>query len=229
MRSFTASTVILALAALPSVFAAPLSSIQPPAGGKLVGCPITGTPDLPTNQTLLAVTTGLKPQFVGLGMGVQNYTCSAAGTYVSAGAVATLLDASCFVNTPLFTKLPSLASAVSQRSAATASIAKLIGKSPFTLGNHFFVGNAAGGISPEFDFTASQKSATDFVIAAKTGNLASPAGKTNVDWLMLNKVSGGIGTQVFRVDTNGGQPPASCTPGSALISVPYAANYWFMA
>jgi len=231
MPSFIASAVLFALAALPSALAAP-TGIQPPFPTplKFTGCPITALPDIPANQTLVSLTAGLKTQFVGLGMGVQNYTCSAAGTYVTAGAVATLYDVSCLVNTPLFKQLPSMAYAVSQRVAATAAITKQLGGPPIKLGEHIFVPNpngVAGAISPFFDLTSSQKTPSS-VLAAKVGDLPAPTGKDDVDYLELKRISGTIGAQVFRLDTKAGTPPASCTPGSPLISVPYAANYWFM-
>ena len=40
------------------------------------GCNITGSPDLPYGQTQLVIPPGQKPLYVGLGVGVQNYTCS---------------------------------------------------------------------------------------------------------------------------------------------------------
>jgi hypothetical protein len=58
-------------------------------------------------------------------------------------------------------------------------------------------------------------------------NVASPAGTANVDWLELGNVAGSLAKYVFRVDTKAGQPPASCTPGSRVISVKYSAKYWF--
>jgi len=107
-------------------------------------------------------------------------------------------------------------------------IAGLIGGTPLVLGNHFFVTSPSGsGLSPFFDFTKSQKSKTAFVLAAKAGDIASPGGSVNIDWLKLTNVQGSLAKDVFRVDTQHGQPPASCTVGSPLISVPYVAVYWF--
>jgi hypothetical protein len=226
MPSFIASAV-LALAALPAVLGVPLGRIQPPSLSplKFTGCTVTAKPSLPANQTLVVLDSTLKTHFVGLGVGVQNYTCTD-GKYVSAGAVATLYDVSCVYGTPLFSQLPDIALKFNfQRSSISTEIGRTLGKSPLALGDHYFVTNSAGGISPKFDFTKSQ-SASTFVVAAKKGNVASPAGSENVDWLQLNKVEGTMGAQVFRIDTRKGQPPASCTSGT--LSVPYSAMYWVM-
>lgn len=228
MPSFIA-TAVLALAALPAVLGVPLGKpgIQPPSLGplKFTGCPVTAVPSLPTNQTVIAVDSTLKTHFVGLGVGVQNYTCTN-GKFVSAGAVATLYDVSCVYGTPLFSQLPDIALKFNfQRSPIATEIGRSLGQNPLALGDHYFVSNSAGGISPKFDFTKSQK-ASMFVVAAKKGGVASPAGSQNVDWLQLNKVDGTMGTQVFRVDTRKGQPPATCTSGT--ISVPYSAMYWVL-
>jgi hypothetical protein len=47
------------------------------------------------------------------------------------------------------------------------------------------------------------------VIAAKAGGMPAPTGAKDVDWLLLNSVQGKLATQVYRVDTRSGQPPAS--------------------
>lgn len=51
-----------------------------------------------------------------------------------------------------------------------------------------------------------------------------------VDWLALERKAeaGSVGlSQVFRVETAGGNPPADCAGISGGISVPYAAAYHF--
>ncbi|KIJ91875.1 hypothetical protein K443DRAFT_114457 [Laccaria amethystina LaAM-08-1] len=168
---------------------------------------------LPANQTALAQPSGA-PSFVLLGVGVQNYTCSAAGTYASAGAVAQLFDISCLVQSPAFDNVQDIAFL-----------------KPLTrMGDHYFVTSPSGtGISPVWDFRAFGRfkgNANAMVLAAKVANLPSPAGPQNVDWLQLKSVSGELATQIYRTDTRSGQPPASCTPGSALISVKYTSKYW---
>jgi len=222
MRSFIASTVLLALAALPSTLAAPR---------KFFGCSVTARPNIPAGS-LIAANDALKVQFVGLGLGTQNYSCSAEGKPVSAGAVASLYDVSCLAGTPFFSNLTDLAMRLGgarQRTAVNSAISVNLGGSPIKLGDHYFISNAAGGISPKFDLTASQKTSS-FVVAKKINGIASPQGAANVDWLQLEKVEGTIGSQVFRLDTRLGQPAATtCTPGSTIPPSQYAAMYWFLA
>ena len=52
------------------------------AATKISGCDVsTAVIDLPSNQTELAVPSGEVPTYIALGIGVQNYTCSATGTF----------------------------------------------------------------------------------------------------------------------------------------------------
>ncbi|EDR13962.1 uncharacterized protein LACBIDRAFT_305232 [Laccaria bicolor S238N-H82] len=185
---------------------------------------------LPANQTALAQPSGA-PSFVLLGVGVQNYTCSAAGTYASAGAVAQLFDISCLVKSPAFDNVQDIAFLKWQMTRGKDDCASAVSGMPLTrMGDHYFVTSPSGtGISPVWDFRAFGRfkgNANATVLAAKVANLPSPAGSENVDWLQLKSVSGGLATQIYRTDTRSGQPPASCTPGSALVSVKYTSKYW---
>ncbi|KAK1225692.1 hypothetical protein PQX77_011358 [Marasmius sp. AFHP31] len=152
---------------------------------------------------------------IAFGMGTQNYTCSSAGTYASAGAVATLIDASCFY--------PNL----------TAGAVPAMNTSSGLIGHHYFITNpvnASAGTSPKWDFTSSYGSPNAFVVAAKVAGTPAAAMPTfSVDWLKLSGVSGqgGFASEIYRTHTLGGQPPSSCTPGSGPITVPYIAVYWF--
>ncbi|KAJ7796933.1 hypothetical protein B0H14DRAFT_2913023 [Mycena olivaceomarginata] len=174
---------------------------------------------LPANQTqLVAPTTA--PLFVALGVGVQNYTCTAATLkYASVGAVASIFDISCIDKTPAFATIQTTAFKHDKIGAATL------------LGYHYFVPAPSGtGLSPKWDFTSTGKFAgnsTAFILAAKAGDILAPTNSaTNVDWLMLNNVQGSLASKVFRVDTVNGQPPTSCVAGSADISVKYTAKYY---
>jgi hypothetical protein len=92
------------------------------------------------------------------------------------------------------------------------------------LGQHFFV-NYNGTLSPEWNFAQSQRSASAFVIAAKDKTLAAANATADVAWLQLHGVNGTLAKEIYRLYTRGGQPPASCTPGSAGISVKYTSQY----
>ncbi|KAK1225690.1 hypothetical protein PQX77_011356 [Marasmius sp. AFHP31] len=151
---------------------------------------------------------------IAFGMGTQNYTCSSTGTYASAGAIATLFDMSC-------------------SHPGTAGAAPAVNTNGGLVGHHYFVTNpvnASAGISPKWDFTSSFEDANAFVIAARVAGVPAPSVPTsNVDWLKLSGVSGQgtFANEIYRTHTFGGQPPSSCTPGSAPINLTYTAFYWF--
>lgn len=87
-------------------------------------------------------------------------------------------------------------------------------KQHVVLGQHYFITNplTGSGLSPKWDFTSAIEKGhpNAFIVGAKAGDIAAPTNPgTNVDWLMLNGVQGDLASQVFRVETRGGQPPAS--------------------
>jgi hypothetical protein len=170
----------------------------------------------PANQTLL---------FVALGRGVQNYTCLNNTTApVALGALATLFDGTSLAssNEAMFNTLPPLAVYMSLTSlpAPVSTFA--------TLGHHYF---GADG-TPTFDLSSKGK----ILFGKKTGDIPAPstankgpAGTGAVDWLSLTAKPGyaSVGLQtVYRVVTAGGNPPTVC-PSAGVISVQYAAEYWF--
>jgi len=220
----------LSLIAVSSLFASSVLAFPAPGPPQINGCSLAKVAaPFPKNQTALVDPTsaGQTLKFLAVGLGVQNYTCGAAGTFGSTGAVAQLFDASCLVDagTPM--------AALTQTGLALEKVhqlPQLKGNTPLKLGDHFFVENAAGtGIAPFFTFVTSQKNANDFVLAAKTGDIAAPTDpKVNVDWLMLGNSQGSLAKTVFRVETAGGQPATSCTAGQTA-SIPYSAIYMFYA
>ncbi|KAJ1300388.1 hypothetical protein OPQ81_005207 [Rhizoctonia solani] len=210
---------------------------NPSSGFKSTGCPISNAKlSVPSGQTAITVPTGT-PVYIALGVGVQNYTCGSTGTFASVGAVAKLFDISCLVNTPLFPGIQDVVFAVTGNAKGQELVSKIetvLKCSPVTLGDHYFIPNPAvngTGLTPVFDFRAGVKKGdpSGFVAVKKLGSTPSPAGSSNVDWLMLQNIGGTIGgslaNTVMRVDTKSGQPPASCTP-NATISVPYTTKYW---
>jgi len=193
--------------------------------------------DLPAGQTQLVEPT-TAPLFVALGVGVQNYTCSAATSkYTSTGAVASLFDISCLDKVaPAFEEIQIIAFDVWNvlpASVSTDALGSKIG-APILLGFHYFIPSPSGtGLTPKWDFTSTGKFAGDasaFVLGAKVGDIVAPTNPTtNIDWLALNNAGNGgtLANHVFRIDTVNGQPPASCTPGTKDISVKYTAKYFF--
>ncbi|KAG8808787.1 hypothetical protein FRC17_003773, partial [Serendipita sp. 399] len=198
-----------------------------------INCPLTDATlsQLPPDQTTLAVPPGTQPVAIALGVGTQNYTCSAAGTYASAGAVATLFDLSCLVNDPLkrfatiqddLFKLPA---------PARNALVSLLARTPLNIGAHYFIKNPlpnGTGNNPKFA-QQTNGGAISTVLAKKAGIPAPNGGGANVDWLQLSALEGfgQWATTVFRVDTKAGQPPASCSQVNSTITVPYAAKYYF--
>jgi len=105
------------------------------------------------------------------------------------------------------------------------------------LGHHYF---AADG-TPTFNLTGAP--ATDggnmVLFAAKTGTVNAPAdaplgpdGTGAVAWLQLEaktavvaEMSVGL-KEVYRVETAGGNPEALCS-SAEVMTVDYAAEYWF--
>ena len=107
----------------------------------------------------------------------------------------------------MLTQLPSIVYGAEQ---AVPSLTKFLGKTPWTLGQHLFIINPVtdSGIIPRFDFTSSQKDPNAFVDATKLGDLAASS-KSDVDWLQLQQLLGGLAKTVFRVNTKAGQPAAT--------------------
>jgi len=221
-----------ALAAFASTFG---SWIPGPRGH----CNLTGVaiPLSPAQQTALgSPTTPLSA--VGLGFGVQNYTCSSSNVFVSAGAVAEVLDISSLASShsPRLTTIQNdLYSAWNSSLAGNTTIQELIATLPtvippqLILCQHYFASNSAGGISPEWDFRATPQFTGNenavFVGKALTNTSGSnPA--VDVPWLHLGKVSGNISDEIYRIETVGGVAPSSCVNGTT-ISVKYVSQYWF--
>jgi len=201
---------------------------------KLGSCDVSGASlPVPPNQAVI-VKPSSPPSFVSLGVGTQNYTCGSSGTFESIGAVVQVFDISCFQCKSNFLTIQNdamaaWAAAPDSTSAIDAmkSFAPL--KNSVLLGQHYFNTNVtSGGLSPVWDFRADAFAGNPdaFVVAAEVGGIPAPTGSSDVDWLSLTNLSGGLATQVFRVETKSGQPPASCEAGSAPITVKFTTQYW---
>jgi len=190
----------------------------------------------PAQQTALGLpTTPLVA--VGLGFGVQNYTCSANNVFVSAGAVAELLDISCLASTNsklLSTIDNDVFNLWNSSGADSVTVQQLITSlvdSKMILSQHYFITNAAGGISPVWDFRATPKFkgvANAVFVGKALANTPDANPTKNVPWLHLGKVSGDISDEIYRIYTVGGVAPPSCVSGTTKdISVKYTSQYWF--
>lgn len=191
---------------------------------------------LPTLPAGVVPPTTDGPHFIGVALGVQNYTCAATGTFTyvvrqithniiltsdansSVGAVAQLFDASCIAPSSI-TKATDQAFATWVSAPAGDSALNVGRRVPLlrratVLGQHFFITNpiTGSGLSPKWDFTsASLLGHPDaFAVGARTGGAPAPKNPAlNVDWLSLAAVQGDLADEIFRVETRGGQPPTS--------------------
>ncbi|OCH85781.1 hypothetical protein OBBRIDRAFT_285503 [Obba rivulosa] len=196
-------------------------------------------PTFPPNQTQLVVPNNTVPSFIGLAFGVQNYTCTQFNNFTNVGAVAELIDISCL------TAIPGVLNTIQDPLYAFwtnftgASIQEIINlfhliDPPEVLAQHYFVSNplTGMGVSPKWDFTSSgefEGNPDAFIVAKGKGSLPAPTNATiDVNWLDVANVEGSIASEVFRIDTRGGQPPASCLFNqTADISVKYVSKYIF--
>jgi hypothetical protein len=152
----------------------------------------------------------------------------------SVGAVADIADAACLAEHHL--KLADVAKFTYDgwvRAPHGVTPKSMIKKTHLeVLGQHYFIVNplTGTGISPKWDFSAKGDAFPGnpkaFAVGSKVGDLPAPTGSKNIDWLQLKVVQGELADTVYRVDTYGGQPPASCTPGrDRTLSVKYTAVY----
>jgi len=218
---FTAS---IALAASASARPARRSSQQQ----LLFDCDVSKfVPTVPEGQTNVTVPSGEVPRFVTVGVGVQNYTCSAAGAFVSVGAVATMYDVSCLTNSAIFPKIQDIFFDATHNGGAQTILNAIIMDATIKIGDHFFINGTDGKLVPVFDFTHSLGDANEFVDLKKAGATPSPDSQGDVDWLQLSNVSGNLAKTVLRLSTNQGQPPVTKCMAGDNISVPYSAQYVF--
>ena len=174
-------------------------------------------------------TTDLTLQYVAIGRGTQNYTCATSNSHpVQLGAVATLFDATllAYNDESALNSIPPIAVYIPPTPSS------LILPPPFgdlvVLGHHFF--DEAG--TPTFNLSSVDK----ILYGMKTADIKAPAGANKgpagtgaVDWLQLTSKAGykSVGCSlVYRVVTAGGAAPINCTV-EGVLTVPYAAEYWF--
>jgi len=178
------------------------------------------------------VSDGLTLKHVAIGRGIQNYTCSqtnATAAPVSIGAVATLYNASCVASTypDLLTVLPNVALQFNLTSYDQATLSP----SYLAISGHHFFSNTT---TPTFDLNTA---AMDLGVApcAKNSSVPAPTGSPvgqggqghgSVTWLKLITRDGATGNleEVYRVNTAGGNPPATCAGMPATFEVQYAAE-----
>jgi hypothetical protein len=168
---------------------------------------------------------------VAIGRGTQNYSCSttnATAAPASIGALATLYNASCVASTypDLLSLLPSVALQFNLTSDAQSTL------TPSNLaisGHHLFTNTT----TPFFNLDASMQ--LGVAPCAKNNSINAPTdapkgqydqGFGAVPWLKLTTRSGTTGglEEIYRVNTAGGNPPATCAGMPATFEVQYASE-----
>ncbi|TWU74699.1 hypothetical protein ED733_004893 [Metarhizium rileyi] len=173
---------------------------------------------------------GLTVRHVAVGRGTQNYTCdpnNAAASPKAAGALATLFNASCIaaLYPDILSQIPAMAVHFKLDEAETLG-STVMSRS----GVHYFDGS-----TPFFNLDT-PASTIGQVPCAKNSSAKAPStaavgqnGEKAVSWLRLTAKDGTTGDikDVYRVNTAGGSPPATCKDMPAKFEVQYSAVYWF--
>ncbi|MCJ1256191.1 hypothetical protein MMC24_004011 [Lignoscripta atroalba] len=206
-----------------------------PALPKGVQCNLASTIMPASSPPLPPPSPGLYLYHVALGRGTQNYTCaSPSATPAAFGAVATLYNASCVTASipPGSRNAPDLSSAalkIATSRLSTSTLANLV-----LSGYHYF----SSGTTPVFNLNSPNGQLG--VTSAKKVT-SSPAPSTadrgqygTVPWLKLDLDSTRAGSmgpvkEIYRINTAGGSPPATCAGQPASFQIDYAAEYWFYA
>ncbi|KAJ9211501.1 hypothetical protein DTO166G4_6922 [Paecilomyces variotii] len=179
---------------------------------------------------------GQKVLHVAVGRGTQNYTCadSTANTKpVAIGALASLYNATCVAaNYPdLMSMAPNVVIniALPTKSSSTLPPANLE-----LLGHHFFRDTT----TPVFNLDTTPERQYGIAISKKNASMSAPTdavkgqhntGNGAVAWLYLDTINGTVGDykSVYRVNTAGGNPPATCEGMGKTFTVQYSADYYF--
>jgi hypothetical protein len=188
-------------------------------------CDLSGVQQPPAPTKLPDPSPGLKLSHIAIGRGTQNYTCktsSATETPTLVGAVAKLFNATCST-----VRAPAVVADVT-RLALTYSVPETAIADQMLSGFHEFT--AAG--TPYFGLRTATHNFGD-LLGKKNASSPAPAdsaagnnGLGSVPWLKMTAV-GGTFKEVYRLNTAGGQAPATCEGITAPFSVDYAAEYWF--
>ncbi|KAJ5247368.1 Protein of unknown function DUF3455 [Penicillium chermesinum] len=179
---------------------------------------------------------GLKPKYVALGRGTQNYTCADSTketTPTAIGAVADLFNATCIAaNYPdLMELMPNAAYRMSlpTDTKLLSSLRLPLGNMQL-LGHHFF----HDATTPEFNLDTTIDRQFGVLMTNKVSQLKAPSNAFQgqngaVAWLYLKTVAGTVGDYkaVYRVNTASGAAPKTCEGQPPSFEMQYSANYYF--
>ncbi|RVX66649.1 hypothetical protein B0A52_09400 [Exophiala mesophila] len=198
-------------------------------GGKPPTCDLSKA-SLPVAPTPLDFLPDYTLEHVAIGRGTQNYTCAnATAAPAAAGAVARFYNISCMAAD--YPNLVPLASNLAYERPLPEDPLAPFGPTGLELSTHHFFSN---GTTPVFAFDAPSSPNLGRVFAQKAGDSVAPANALQnengvIPWLYLTSRSTTEGDirAVYRVDTAGGSPPATCKDQPSSFTVDYAAVYWF--
>ncbi|RMZ67699.1 malate dehydrogenase [Pyrenophora seminiperda CCB06] len=243
---FAASATAAALPPGPPPPPSPLGPPAPPTPREPIYTPAGNLENLSKlfPESDLTSPSDLDLKYVVLGIGTQNYTCAnddAETVPGTTGAYATLYDIGTSLNTDRLaawklSSLSALALSLAEWAPGLVDMSLRSQGYEHITGHHFFA-PVAGVNTPTFSF---DHLASPFPMTqvAKLGAVDAPSsacpgrnGLPAVPWLFLQHQSGqgvaegGIDT-VYRVETAGGNRPASCEGMPERWEVKYAAQYW---
>ncbi|KAK3997650.1 hypothetical protein QBC44DRAFT_315314 [Cladorrhinum sp. PSN332] len=180
---------------------------------------------------------GLYLKHVAIGRGTQNYTCDLSNSTaipVANGAVATLFNASCVTATfPDVLRMMTRAALQFDLSDSEA-MNRLAPTNLGVSGIHTFTNPT----TPFFNLDVSSQWKLGEIPAGKNASIPAPAGaqtgqkgEAAVSWLKLSAKPGATGglQEVYRLETVGGSPPATCQGQPASFEIQYSTQYWFYA
>ncbi|KAH8918496.1 hypothetical protein BT69DRAFT_575171 [Atractiella rhizophila] len=229
----------------------PVTGGNPPPQGQKTRCDVSDVALTFQQGSNLTFPSNEKLNFVTVGRGTQNYTCTN-GKFTSIGAVATLLDISCYVDEPYFLDIPAISLGLDRPTdIAPAGVStgnpdilskfswdaieavkeiQLYDLWTFKLGDHFFVPFPKPDSKPLPKFTFEQVLGEgQFITGNLTASDRDPVDPVhNVAWLQLAGVDGHLSTELYRIVTAGGQPiPSECHTEGQVATFEYAAFYVF--
>lgn len=164
-------------------------------------------------------------------MGNKNYSCETStsdSTPEAIGAVANLYNATCIAaNYPdMLATLPNTAYKMSNINNLSSTLPPA---NLDLLGHHFFQGS-----TPVFNLDTTPQRQYGIAFTKVQKKLDAPSDAVYGDngavkWLYLSTIDGTVGDykSVYRVNTAGGAAPKTCENMPSVITVQYAANYFF--
>jgi hypothetical protein len=177
---------------------------------------VLGSTPLPTPSGTLT--------HVFVGRGTQNYTCAdnkATTTPVAVGALASLFNATCLAGP--FPSLLAVMPGIALRFPVPSSTDANDPAEALLAGHHFFSNSTTAVFNLDTNLHK-----WGVVSCKKVGAVPAPNPTTDVPWLRLTALSadGCSLSEVYRVNTAGGQPPKTCAGMASKFEVQYAAEYW---